>query len=113
MKRRELIAGLGSAAAWPLAAGARQQTKPTIGWLDEVEGFRQGLAQAGISVGRDLTVDYPTVDGNRERLSALAADLVAPGVAAIIAATGISALAAKAAGHTNHFLRVIIRSSLA
>jgi hypothetical protein len=54
LRRREFIAGLGGAAAWPLAADAQQPTKPTIGWLDTlpaglprvgVEAFRRGLAE--------------------------------------------------------------------
>ena len=83
--RREFIAEIGRAAGCPLLVGAQQQTKPIIGWLDtrsEVDEFRQGLAEIGFSVGRDVTVDYPAADHIRERPSARAADLVGRSVAA-------------------------------
>src|SRR5215471_9271877 len=105
MRRREFIAGLG-AAGWPLLVRAQQRTKPVIAWLDTrpggplpepVEGFRRGLAEAGFSEGRDVTVEYHTADGHLERLPALAADLVRRRPAAIITTGGGAALAAKAA----------------
>jgi putative ABC transport system substrate-binding protein len=105
MIRREFIAGLG-ATGWPLLVRAQQQTKPVIGWLhvrpggllpETIEGIRRGLAEFGFSEGRDVTVEYLTADGHIERLPALAADLVRRRPAAIVAATGIAALAAKAA----------------
>jgi putative tryptophan/tyrosine transport system substrate-binding protein len=105
MRRREFVAGLGSAAVWPLLVRAQQQTKATIAWLDVqsepprefVEGFRRGLAEVGISVGRDVTVEYYLADGHPERLSALAADLVRRRPAAIFAAQGFAASVAKEA----------------
>jgi putative tryptophan/tyrosine transport system substrate-binding protein len=106
MRRREFIAGLGGAAAWALAARAQQSALPVIGRLDGrpggplpeyVEGFRRGLAEVGLSVGRDVTVEYYLADGHPERLSTLAADLVRRSPAAIVASTGFAALAAKAA----------------
>ena len=109
MQRREFIAGLGSVAAWPLAALAQQQTKPTVIWLhtrpglsppEYVEAFRRGLAQVGFSEGRDVTIEYHNADGHAERLPAFAADVVNRRPAAILAVTGPSASAAKAATHT-------------
>ena len=109
MIRREFITLLGGAAAWPLAANAQQQTKPTVGWLHQrpgrppreyIEAFRRGLAEIGILEGRDVTVEYHTTEGHSERLSALAADLVRRKVAVIHAVTGDAALAVKAATRT-------------
>src|SRR5262249_46811435 len=95
---------------WPLLVRAQQQAKPIIGWLDGarwegpfsaqpefVDGFRPGLAEFGLSEGRDVTIEYHTADGYDERLPTLAADAVRGRPAAIIAIGGLAALAAKAA----------------
>jgi putative ABC transport system substrate-binding protein len=70
MRRRDFIAGLGGAAAWPLAGGAQQgQRVRRIGVLmawDEddpasrivVAGLTQGLAKLGWTDGQNLTIDY-------------------------------------------------------
>ena len=57
MRRREFIAGLGSAATWPLAAArAQQAAMPVIGFLTSrasgdsphlTAAVRQGLREAG------------------------------------------------------------------
>ena len=107
LRRREFIAGLGGAAAWPLVARAQQQTKPTVGWLtdalpprDSIEAFRRGLAEIGFLEGRDVTVEYHNTDGHSERASALADDLVLRRVAVIFAVATDPAVAAKAATRT-------------
>ena len=61
IRRREFIAGLGSAAAWlPAARG-----QPVIGWLSPLPGmmerffppFAQGLAENVYVVGRNVTIE--------------------------------------------------------
>ena len=66
MKRRTFIAGLGSAAAWPLAARTQQAAVPVVGWLDgqapesvrgRLPAFRKGLAETGYVEGRNVIVE--------------------------------------------------------
>ena len=109
MRRREFIAGLGSAAAWPLVARAQQATMPVIGYLstesaDDTQNFTvaflQSLKETGYVEGRNVAVEYRWAENQFDRLPALAADLVRHRVAVIVANVTESALAAKAATTT-------------
>jgi putative ABC transport system substrate-binding protein len=109
MRRREFIAGLGSAAAWPVLARAQQPIMPVVGFLlsqsaddykIEIAAFLQTLKEAGFVAGQTVAVEYRYADNHNDRLPALAADFVRRRVAVIVAPTTATALAAKAATTT-------------
>jgi putative tryptophan/tyrosine transport system substrate-binding protein len=105
MKRREFIAGLGSAAAWPIAARAQQRAVPVIGVLgsgspevsaDRLVAFRQGLSDAGYVEGRNVALEFRWAYDQFDRLPELALDLVGRKVSLILAVGNVQpALAAK------------------
>jgi putative ABC transport system substrate-binding protein len=107
MRRRQFIAGLGSAAAWPVVAWAQQRALPAIGFLflgepipNRLATFRQGLSETGFVEGRDVTIEYRFANNQKGRLAELATDLVRRRVAVIAAPSLQAALAAKAATAT-------------
>jgi putative ABC transport system substrate-binding protein len=106
MRRREFIAGLGSAAAWPMSArGAQRSEVPVVGLLLNgsstgmeyvTSPFRKGLKDTGNVEGSNLLIEYRWADGYNERLPSLAAELIEHRPAVIAAIPGsAAALAVK------------------
>ena len=110
MRRREFITIVGGAtAAFPFAALAQRQI-PLVGFLNSAspetyrfnaDSFREGLTKAGFVETRNVRIEERWARGDYGALPALAAELVAKGVA-VIAATGdvASARAAQLASNT-------------
>jgi putative ABC transport system substrate-binding protein len=93
MRRRELIALLGGAAAWPLAAHAQQPGKlPTIGilgpdapsWSAWTAAFAERLNQLGWIEGRTIAIEYRWSEGRPERVAEVAVEFVRQKVDVII-----------------------------
>jgi putative ABC transport system substrate-binding protein len=110
MNRRTFLCGLtlGTLTA-PLAVEAQLPGKvPRIGYVADNpaaqphlrEAFLQGLRDLGYVEGRNVVIEYRDAEGKRERLPALAAELVALKVDVIVAPNTPAALAAKQATRT-------------
>src|SRR3954451_14695614 len=109
MRRREVVAGLGAAAALlPLALHAQPTSSPVVGFLNSASAeayggmaaaFRAGLAEAGFREGQNVVIDYRWAENRYDGLPALAAALVARQVA-LIFANSPSIVPAKAATST-------------
>jgi putative tryptophan/tyrosine transport system substrate-binding protein len=117
MRRRHFIAGLG-AAAMPLAVRAQQPAMPAVGVLSAggaelygiAEGlsFAQGLREAGFVEGRNITIERRYADGQYEKLTEMAIDLVRQRVSVIVAYPNTpSARAAMAATKTIPILFIV------
>jgi hypothetical protein len=83
MRRREFIAGLGSAAAWSVVAAGHQPSRLlTIGFLGPASAsamkpwataFVQRLTELGWNQGRNIAIEYRWADGHTERFPEIAA----------------------------------------
>jgi putative tryptophan/tyrosine transport system substrate-binding protein len=85
MRRREFIATVGGAAAWPIAASAQQAGKlPTIGFLGAdasafapwTAAFVARLRELGWIDGRTIAIEYRWSEGRTERYVEIAAEFV-------------------------------------
>src|SRR3979490_2500742 len=106
MKRRAIIAGLGAAAAWPLAVHAQQSVKlPTIGflgtttptvWSEYVPAFVQRLRELGWGEGKTGAIEYRWAEGRNERFGEIAAEFARLKVDVIVTSGGAGVAAKQA-----------------
>lgn len=110
MRRRTFLAALGGAAVLPLlaplAASAQQpttmvgvlHTRPVDERTPEIIALRRGLVESGVTEGRPIAIEFRWAE-QRDRLPALASELVRKPVSVIVS-NGVAAAAAKAATTT-------------
>jgi putative ABC transport system substrate-binding protein len=113
MKRRTFIAGLGSAAAWPVVVRAQQGDRVRrIGvlasplaaddpdWQARDAAFLRGLQQSGWTAAGNIRIDYRFALGDPDRLRKFASELVALAPEVILAAGAPAAQALQQASRT-------------
>jgi putative tryptophan/tyrosine transport system substrate-binding protein len=112
IRRRNFIALLGGAAAWPVAASAQQGERVRrIGVLmsgsaddpaalAQISAFAQGLQERGWSVGGNVRIDYRWGAGNVDSFRKYAAELVALAPDVILATAGSIVAALQQASRT-------------
>ena len=90
MRRRDFIAGFGSAAAWPVVGRAQQDervrrvavlqgdigTENEPAYRTNLTAFREEMAKLGWIEGRNLRLDHRAGAGDLDRMRSVAAELV-------------------------------------
>jgi putative ABC transport system substrate-binding protein len=107
MRRRTFIAGLSSAAAWPVVARGQQVAKPpTIGFFGpvaasidnlQISAFLERLRALGWIEGRTVAMEYRWAEGHADRHAEIAAELVRQKVDVIVTYSTATVIALKRA----------------
>jgi len=109
MRRREFIALVGSAVAWPVLAVAQSKDLPAVGFVNlgseaiaktYAEALRSGLMALGYTEGKNITLYCRFAEGNVERLSEFASEFVSLGVKIIVTSSNTSIRAMTKAAPT-------------
>jgi putative ABC transport system substrate-binding protein len=124
MKRRELLGVMGaSVIAWsPIGfrpACAEEQAHPLVAFLSprkaetNIEALRAGLAELGYVEGRNITLAVRSADGDNDRLSPLAAELVALKPAVIVTNGSPAIRAVKRLAGTTPIVMAVVGDAVA
>jgi putative ABC transport system substrate-binding protein len=120
MRRREFIAAIGGAAAWPLTARAQSAHLPSVGvllpygnergsraqanWLP----FKQRLQELGWIEGRNIRFEYRSTGENAESIRIAAKELVAAAPDVIVPFTNLEVPAVLQATQTIPIVFVLV-----
>ena len=105
MRRRDFVTFLSGATTWAVAARA-QKSRRVIGVLGSASygtlpgtetAFIEGLRTAGFTEGKNISIEWRWAEGQYDRLSSLAAELVGRDVAVLVTWDAPASVAAKAA----------------
>lgn len=114
MKRRDVLALVGGATAWPLMARAQQSALPVIGFLHSgspketakrLDAYLKGLKEQGFVDGDNVIIEYRWAAGDNDKLAVMAAELVKRNVALI--STAGSTPASRAAKRATSTIPVV------
>lgn len=119
MNRRDAVTALAALGAAPLASFAQQQGRVwrigflgvtnASGYAGELEAIRQRLRDLGYTEGRDIVIEYRWAEGSPDRLKAMAAELVALKVDAIITHSNSGA---RIAGQATKTIPIVMADGL-
>jgi putative ABC transport system substrate-binding protein len=106
LRRRDILAGLSCAAAWPLAARAQSPAKTIAmlgaaspeAWGPMVASFEERLREIGWIDGRTVALVYRWAEGDARRYAGIAAELVAMKVDVIVTVGSAAATVMRATG---------------
>jgi putative tryptophan/tyrosine transport system substrate-binding protein len=108
MRRRDFITFLGGTTAW-VATARGEEPRPVVGVLgsasfgtfpDTEAAFIQGLRNTGFIEGTNINIEWRWAEGQYNRLSLLAGELVSRNVAVIVTWDAPASFAAKTATKT-------------
>lgn len=101
MRRRDVLALLGTGSLWPLVAWGEPPKAPVVGVLavpdDQLLPFRQELRDLGYVEGQTIRLEIRSAKGDIQRLPELAAELVRLKVDVVVAEYTPAVLAAQRA----------------
>lgn len=109
MRRREFIAGVGCAAAWPRGASSQPNAVPKIGYVSSLTkahslrsdaALRRGLSEMGFVEGQNASLQYRWIKEGYDELPAMVAELLQSRVDVIVAIGPPATIAAKQATRT-------------